>query len=129
MAQIKVYGVAAALNPVKEKLSEVIHSCVVDALALPADKRFHRFFPMDPSDFFFPPGRSDRYTIVEVSLFEGRTVEAKKAFIRLIFERLGRELGIAANDVEITLTETPRHNWGLRGQPADEIALSYRVEV
>ena len=40
MAQIKIYGVRERLNPVKEQLSEVIHSCVVDAFELPADKKF-----------------------------------------------------------------------------------------
>jgi len=31
--------------------------------------------------------------------------------------------------VEITITETPRSNWGIRGLPADELELSYKVDV
>jgi hypothetical protein len=77
MAQIKIYGVRAHLDGVKAELSDVIHSCVVDALSYPADKRAHRFLPLDPADFYYPPGRSERYTIVEISMFEGRSVEAK----------------------------------------------------
>ena len=61
-------------------------------------------------------------------MFEGRTTETKKAYLRAIFARLG-ELGIAPNDVEVTITETPRSNWGIRGVPGDELALSYRVEM
>lgn len=129
MAQIKIYGVADRLDPIKGRMSDVVHSCVVDALQFPADKRFHRFFPLDRADFYFPAGRTDAYTIVEISLFEGRTVETKKKLIRLLFERFDRDLGIAPADLEITMTETPRHNWGLRGQPGDEIGLTYDVKV
>jgi phenylpyruvate tautomerase PptA (4-oxalocrotonate tautomerase family) len=129
VAQIKIYGRREALDPVKARLSDVIHSCVVDALRFPADKRAHRFFPMAPEDFYAPSGRTGRYTIIEISLFEGRSVEAKKRLIRLLFERIDAELGIGPADVEVTLTETPRHNWGFRGLPGDEIGLSYDVEV
>jgi len=31
--------------------------------------------------------------------------------------------------VEITLSETPRHNWAIRGAAGDELDLDYRVEV
>lgn len=129
MSQIKIYGNKGALNPVKARLSDVIHSCVVDALRYPADKRAHRFFPMEPEDFYAPAGRTDRYTIIEISMFEGRTVEAKTNLIRLLFERIAREVGIDPQDVEVTITETPRHNWGFRGLPGHEIELNYKVEV
>ena len=42
----------------------------------------------------------------------GRTVEAKKQLINLLFERLNRELNLSPQDVEITIFETPQHNWG-----------------
>jgi 4-oxalocrotonate tautomerase family enzyme len=129
MAQIKVYGIDTHLNPIKARLSAVIHSCVVDALQFPADKRAHRFFPLDAADFFYPAGRTDRYTIIEISMFEGRSVETKKSLIRLLFERIHAEFGISSQDVEVTITETPKHNWGLRGLPGDEVGLNYKVEV
>lgn len=129
MSQIKTYGVREHLDPVKARMSDVIHSCVVDALSFPQDKRAHRFFPLDREDFYYPAGRTERYTILEISLFEGRSVEAKKHLIRLLFERMQAELGLDPADLEITITETPKHNWGFRGQPGDEIGLNYKVEV
>jgi hypothetical protein len=62
MAQIKIYGIGTHLDPIKAKLSDVIHSCVVDALQFPTDKRAHRFFPLDARDFFYPAGRTESYT-------------------------------------------------------------------
>lgn len=129
MAQIKVYGLKEQLNPIKAGLSQVIHECVMEALALPPDKRFHRFFPLETEDFFFPAERSPRYTIIEISLFEGRSIETKKQLIRLLFQRAQEELNLAPADLEITLTETPRCNWGIRGLPGDEISLNYKIEV
>ena len=129
MAQVKIYGLRERLDPIKPGLSDVIHSCVVEALEFPADKRAHRFFPLDRADFFYPAGRTDRYTILEFSMFEGRSVETKKRLIRLLFERVEKECGIAPQDLEVTIFESPKCNWGFRGLPGDEIKLSYKVEV
>ena len=129
MAQVKIYALVAALSGQRGKLSDTVHSCLVDAFALPKDKRFHRFFPLAAEDFVFPAGRSERYTILEIFMFEGRSDEAKKRLIRLLFERFTAELGYDVNDLELTLFETPRANWGIRGLPGDELELSYKVEV
>jgi 4-oxalocrotonate tautomerase family enzyme len=129
MSQIKIYGLREHLDPVKARMSDVIHSCVVDALSFPQDKRAHRFFGLESENFYYPAGRTERYTIVEISMFEGRSVEAKKTLIRLLFERMRSELGLNPADLEITIMETPKHNWGFRGQTGDEIGLDYKVEV
>ncbi|MCC6627774.1 MAG: tautomerase family protein [Chloroflexi bacterium] len=129
MAQVKVYGRRDQLDPIKARLSDVIHGCIVAALQYPPDKRFHRFFPLAADDFIYPADRSKRYTIIEISLFEGRSVAAKKALVRLLYERTAAELDLAPQDLEITLSETPRHNWGIRGQPGDELGLTYTVAV
>lgn len=128
MAQIKIYGLKQSLEPIKSQLSDAIHGCIIDAFQYPADKRFHRFFPLDQSNFYFPHDRSDRYTILEISLFEGRSIEAKKHLIRLLFDRL-QTLDISPQDLEITLFETPKYNWGFRGLPGDEHQLNYKVDI
>ncbi len=129
MAQVKIYGLKERLGPIKGDLSDVLHSCLMDALGLPAEKRFQRFFGLAADDFVFPNDRTERYTIVEIGMFEGRSAEAKKRLIRLLFERMEAHLGIAPNDVEVTIVETPRGTWGIRGVRGDEGGLGYRVEV
>lgn len=129
MAQIKIYGFRQHLEPIRKQLSDTIHSCVVDALQYPLDKRAHRFILLEEGDFFYPEGRTDQYTIIEISMFEGRSVEAKKHLIRLLFERIHDQLGFSHQDIEITIFETPRHNWGIRGLPGDELGLNYKIEV
>ncbi|WP_439585872.1 tautomerase family protein [Dyadobacter bucti] len=102
---------------------------MVEALNYSENKRAHRFFYLDEGDFYYPEGRTRQYTIIEISLFEGRSIAAKKALYQLIFERFEQNLNILPNDVEITLTETPLHNWGIRGKSGDELVLGYPLAV
>ncbi len=126
---IRVYGLRRNLDPIKAKLSDVINTCMVDALSFPTNKRAHRFIPMDAEDFYYPEGRTDAYTVIEISLMEGRSAEVRKKLIHLLFKRIGENLGIAPIDLEITLFETPAGNWGFRGMTGDEATLDYRIDV
>ena len=129
MSQVKIYGLRTNLDPIKRQLSDVIHSCVVEALQFPVDKRAHRFFPLEREDFFYPEGRSEAYMILEFTMISGRTVETKKKLIRLLYERISEQIGIAKQDLEICIQEAPAHDWGFRGMHGDEVKLTYRVEV
>ncbi len=127
MAQYRIYSLRENLVGRASALSDAIHACSTSVLGLPADKRFHRFIPLE-CEFFVPPAdRSGAYTIIEVSMFEGRSVETKKALIRALFAALA-PLGISAQDLEITIFETPKSSWGIRGLPGDELVLNYKVE-
>ncbi|MDR5867523.1 tautomerase family protein [Halomonas koreensis] len=127
---IVIYGIRHRLDPVKARLSEVIHECMMSVLGMPEDKRAHRFMPMDAEDFYAPGGRSDAYTVIEINMMAGRTAETQKALIKRLFAEIERQVGIAPVDVEITLTEQPPHGWGFRGMTGDEARdLAYRVRV
>ncbi|MEL6551920.1 MAG: tautomerase family protein [Cyanobacteria bacterium J06621_11] len=129
MVQVKITGCAPQLNPVKNQLSDIIHSCLQDAIGTPENKRFQRFFPLEAENFYYPEDRSKRYTIIEIVMFEGRSVPAKKKLTKLLFERINQQLGIAVEDIEIVMFELPKHNWGIRGIPGDELVLNYVVEA
>ncbi|MES2822836.1 MAG: tautomerase family protein [Pseudomonadota bacterium] len=129
MSQIKIYGIRKNLDPIKKKLSDVIHSCVMDALQFPEDKRAHRFITLEQDDMFMPVGRTDAYTIIEITMIEGRSVGAKKNLIRLLFERIKNQLNIEAINIEICIYESPACNWGFRGMHGDEIQLNYNINV
>lgn len=129
MAQVKIYGLRSTLDLHKQGLSQAIHRSVVEALAYPADKQFHRFIGLAPEDFIFPADRSESYTIIEISMFAGRSTDTKKALIRTLYANIGTICGFSPQDIEITIFETPRENWGIRGMPGDELALTYDVQV
>ncbi|BCL33765.1 tautomerase family protein [Nostoc sp. MS1] len=129
MVQIKVYGLASTLNPIKAELSDIIHASLVKVLQISPEKRFHRFFPLDKTDFYYPPDRTENYLVIEIIMFDGRTVDTKKQLLRNLIKTINEKLHIAIDDIEITIFETAKHNWGIRGVPGDELNLNYKVEV
>lgn len=126
---ITVYGIDDCLNPVKAQMSDVIHSCMVSVLRMPEDKRAHRFVPLDRSNFYYPGGRSDKYTVIEINMIAGRKEATKKALIKSLFEAFRLQLAIEPVDVEITIKEQPAHCWGFRGMTGDEATLNYQINV
>ena len=129
MAQVKIYGLRPVLAEHRERLTEAIHDSLMAAFGLPAEKKFQRYFPLDAADFIYPADRSEAYTIIEISIFEGRSDAAKKALINQLFTNIQKACGMQPQDVDITIFETPMTHWGIRGVPADELALNYKVKV
>lgn len=126
---IHVYGLATELNPIKARLSDVIHGSMQAVLGLPLDKRAHRFFPMADDDFFAPGGRTRAYTVIEIKMMAGRKPETIKLLIQRLFVDIERQLQVSPVDVEIVVLEQPAHCWGFRGMTGDEAKLNYRIEV
>jgi phenylpyruvate tautomerase PptA (4-oxalocrotonate tautomerase family) len=129
MAQVKIYGLRSSLAQKRDILSKAIHESLMEVFDLPETKRFHRYMLLDEEEFTYPSDRSDQYTIIELLIFEGRSVKAKKQLINLLFSNLKAQASLEVQDVEITLFETPLSNWGIRGLPSDELALNYEIKV
>jgi phenylpyruvate tautomerase PptA (4-oxalocrotonate tautomerase family) len=108
---------------------EAVQAALVEGIKIPAGDRCVRLQTFDAADFIVSEPKGENFTLVEVSMFSGRTMDAKRALYKAIVARLG-ELGIAPKDVKIVLHEVPRENWGLRGGiPGSELELGFKVEV
>jgi len=75
-----------------------------------------------------PPSKTANYTLVEIQIFPGRSLDAKRRLYAEIARRFGA-LGIQPTDITIVLHEPPLDNWGVGGQPASEIELGFRLDV
>lgn len=127
---IVIYGIKESLSPIKAQLSDVLHSCMQSVLGMPEDKRAHRFIPMDKEDFYYPGGRSDAYTVIEINMMAGRKPETQKALIKELFKQLEGQLDLSPTDVEITIKEQEPYQWGFRGMTGDEAQdLKYKINV
>ncbi|EOS8555139.1 tautomerase family protein [Vibrio vulnificus] len=127
---VVIYGIKEYLNPIKAELSDVIQASMTQVLSLPESKRAHRIVPLDKSDFYYPEGRTDAYTVIEINMMEGRKAETKKALIKALFANIESSLGISSVDIEITIKEQPPHCWGFRGMTGDDVKdLTYKVNV
>jgi phenylpyruvate tautomerase PptA (4-oxalocrotonate tautomerase family) len=116
----------------KRQLLEAVHEALVAALKVPRGDPTLRVIEHDPADFELPtvPHRvSDRYTLIEITMFSGRSLEAKRELYVQIVRRLG-ELRVPATDITIVVLESPQENWGVQGgTPASEVDLGFTVEV
>lgn len=127
---IVIYGIKGNLNLIKAQLSDVIHGCMQSVLGLPEDKRAQRFVLLEPDDFYYPAGRSDAYTVIEINMMEGRSIATKKALIKALFREVEEIIGILPIDIDITIKEQPSHCWGFRGMTGDEVQdLKYKINV
>jgi phenylpyruvate tautomerase PptA (4-oxalocrotonate tautomerase family) len=108
---------------------EAVQNALLSALKIPDYDRDIVLDLYEPDRRIVPAGRSERYTRIEVILFSGRSLDAKKSLYRAVVANL-HELGVPASEIKIVLIEAPPEDWGLRGgQPASEIDLGFRIDV
>ena len=108
---------------------EAVYQAQREALKVPEDDRQIRYMEHKPEHFAVPPGKTENYTLVEITLFPGRSLEAKRNLYQSIVRRFG-DLGIDPADIFIMLNEPPLDNWGIRGGlPASEVDIGFKLDV
>lgn len=115
--------------PEKKALLEAIHAALVEALHVPDQDRTQRLYELPVDCFEIPPDKTGSFTLIEITMFPGRSAEAKRRLYEAIVRNLGR-LDISPNDVLVVLHEPRMENWGIRGGvPASEVDLGFEVSV
>ncbi len=113
----------------EEQIIAAVHTALMEAFKTPEWDRTIRLVAHAPHRFAAPPGRDDRYTLIEIDLFSGRSIEAKRALYRVLVQNLGK-LGVPADHIKVLLRESSAENWGIRGGvPASEVDLGFKVDV
>jgi phenylpyruvate tautomerase PptA (4-oxalocrotonate tautomerase family) len=113
----------------KQALMQAVHASLVEAFQIPTWDLNQRIWELDPENFQIPSTKSEKYTIVEMTVFPGRSLEAKKKLYQLIVTKL-EALGIQRADVVIVLHEPALDNWGVKGGvPASQVDIGFKVDV
>jgi phenylpyruvate tautomerase PptA (4-oxalocrotonate tautomerase family) len=108
---------------------DAVHSAVQRVLKLPDWDRTVRLVEHAPSHFPLPPGKGERYTLIDVAMFSGRSMTAKRALYEAIVGNL-EALGVPPDDTKICLIEIAPENWGVRGgRPASEVDPGFEIKV
>ncbi len=63
-----------------QAIIEAVYQAQREALRVPEHDRQIRFIEHRPEHFHVPPGKSENYTLIEITLFAGRSIEAKRTF-------------------------------------------------
>lgn len=99
-----------------KKVGEVVYRTMMDTLSVPLNDNFQVITEHDLNTLIYDPSylgiaRTDGIVIVQITLNEGRALELKKAFFKMLAERLNAELGIRMEDVFVSLVEVKKENW------------------
>jgi phenylpyruvate tautomerase PptA (4-oxalocrotonate tautomerase family) len=89
---------------------------MVSELKAPADDRFQIIAEHDSDSLIYDPTylniqRSDEVIFIQITLNQGRTLEAKQRFYRAVAKALAARPGIRTQDVLINLIEVAKENW------------------
>ncbi|MEA5525897.1 tautomerase family protein [Nodularia spumigena] len=98
----------------KQQMVTFVHATMVEVLKIPESDRLVRVIEYDSNNFYPPINASDKYALITISMFPGRSLESKK----LLYQKLCQGLetfGFSPTDTRIIINEIPAENWGLRG--------------
>jgi phenylpyruvate tautomerase PptA (4-oxalocrotonate tautomerase family) len=115
----------------RRQLVDVVAIALSGSLQTPPADPSVRLLEYPPSQFLIPyPDRhSDRFTLVEVTMFSGRSMETKRRLYQAIVDGLTAS-DVPPEDILIVLHESPMHNWAVNGGvPASEVDVGFEVEI
>ena len=108
---------------------EAVHRAVVQTLKTPDDEPLARLIEHPANSYLTPHSAGERFTRIEIVLFRGRSLEAKRELYRAMVQNL-RPFDIPPEDVKVVLVETTSENVGFRGgQAACDVDLGYALQV
>jgi phenylpyruvate tautomerase PptA (4-oxalocrotonate tautomerase family) len=111
------------------RLLDAIHAGIVEALRTPEDDKVLRLVQHPPEDFAIPGSAGERYTHIEITMFAGRTLAAKRKLYRAVVRNLER-FGVPPDDVKIILIEVAPESVGMRGGiAACDLDIGYAIKV
>ena len=124
--------VRRAYTPDEETaLIDAVHAALVAAFRIPEADKTVRLLVHSPQRMTCSPKlkQPERFTLVSIDAFAGRSLDAKRALYQAIVSGL-EPLGIPRDHVKVLLRELPRQNWGIRGgRAACDLELGFQVEV
>ena len=101
----------------RQAIFDGLYRAMREALNVPEDNQFMAITEHDAANFRYGNdygvARSDDVVYIQITVFNNRTVEQKKALFRRIAELLGERPGIRAEDVFVTVLEAAKENWSV----------------
>ena len=108
-----------------ERETGVMDQCAA-ALRTPKDDKIARLIEHAPENFSIPTWAGNH---IEITMFEGRSIDAKRSLYRAIVSNL-EPIGVPANDIKIILIEVPASDVGMRGGlAACDLNIGYEITI
>jgi len=101
----------------RQAIFDSLYRAMRETLNVPEDDQFITITEHDAANFRYGPylgvARSDDLVFIQMTVFNTRSAEQKKALFRRIVELLGENPGIRPEDVFVNLLEAAKENWSL----------------
>ena len=101
----------------RQAIFDSLYRAMRDALSVPEGDQFMTISEHDAANFRYGAAfgivRSDDLVYVQITVFNSRTVEQKKALFRRIAELLGENPGIRPEDVFVNIFDAAKENWSV----------------
>ena len=112
----------------RKAILDGVHAALVEAFRIPGLDRNQILHEHDPDHFESAKGPG--YTQVELTVFPGRSDDAKRALYARVVANLQASPGIPPEKVLIVLHEPPLVNWGIRGgRAASDVDIGFGLKV
>lgn len=102
----------------RQAVIDSFYQAMRDALQVPEDDQFITLTEHEAANFrygksYLNVARSDDLVYIQITVFDSRTAEQKKALYARSVELLGKSPGLRPEDVFINVLEAPKENWSL----------------
>lgn len=101
----------------RQAIFDSLYRAMRDALDVPQDDQFMTLTEHDAANFRYglwpDMARSDDLVYIQVTVFDTRTADQKKALFKRAVELLGESPGIRPEDVFINVLESRKENWSV----------------
>jgi len=102
----------------RQAILDSFYQAMRDALNVPEDDQFLTITEHEAANFrygahYLGISRSDDLVYIQITVFNTRTTEQKKALYRRSVELLGKNPGLRSEDVFINVLEAAKENWSL----------------
>jgi 4-oxalocrotonate tautomerase len=101
----------------RQAILDGLYQAMRETLNVPEGDEFMTISEHDAANFRYGAAfgitRSDDLVLIQITVFNTRTVEQKKALFRGIAERLGENPGIRPEDVFVNVLDAAKENWSV----------------
>ncbi len=112
----------------RKAILDGVHAALVEAFRIPEHDRKQILHEHDPEHF--ESGKGPAFTLVEVTVFPGRSEDAKRRLYAALVRNLQAAPGIPPEKVLVVLHEPPLVNWGIRGGKAgSDVDVGFTLNV
>lgn len=115
MPLVKIEIIKGKSLEYKKTVLDAVHVALENAIQIENWDRFQRLYEIEDDLFERNKNKTDKFTMIEITMFPGRTKEQKSKLYKEIVKELNERLGIEPTDIFIVINEPANENWGLAG--------------